>query len=135
MSLQIALIMLIFWSMQVVASVFFWWGSVAPARGIWGFLIGNLFGMSSIWFLMWMYKIIHPNVALGIATGGAFLFCQIAIFLVSRSKMAPVQWVGIAAIIIGIFVLALGKPKEAMGGAAPKVATARPGIAASSEGQ
>ena len=71
MTLRIVGYLLIFWLMQVTAQIFFKWGSSSANRWIWGFLIGNLFGFSSIWLLMLVYKAMNPNVALGIATGGA----------------------------------------------------------------
>ena len=79
MTLRIVGYLLIFWLMQVTAQIFFKWGSSSANHWIWEFLIGNLFGFSSIWLLMLVYKAMNPNVALGIATGGAFLLSQIAI--------------------------------------------------------
>ncbi len=84
---------------------------------MWGFLGGNLFGFSNIWLLMLVYKAINPNVALGIATGGAFLFSQVAIVLAFKSKIAPMQWAGIAAIVVGMIALAAGMTREAETGA------------------
>ena len=102
--------------MQVTAQIFFKWGSMSTTRWIWGFLIGNFFGFSSIWLLMLVYKAMNPNVALGIATGGAFLLSQIAIVLAFKSKVAPVQWAGIAAIVIGMIALTAGMPRTAKTG-------------------
>ena len=108
MTIRIVGYLLVFWLMQVTAQIFFKWGSMSTARWIWGFLIGNFFGFSSIWLLMLVYKAMNPNVALGIATGGAFLLSQIAIVLAFKSKVAPVQWAGIIAILIGMVALAVG---------------------------
>ena len=108
MTIRIVGYLLIFWLMQVAAQIFFKWGSMSTTRWIWGFLIGNLFGFSSIWLLMLVYKAMNPNIALGIATGGAFLLSQIAIVLAFKSKVAPVQWAGIIAILIGMVALAVG---------------------------
>jgi len=99
---------LVFWSMQVIAQVLFKWGSASPSRWLWGFAGGNLFGLSSIWLLMVMYRHMNPNLALGIGVGGAFLFSQITLAIVFRSRVAPLQWVGIAAIVAGMFALAVG---------------------------
>lgn len=109
--LRIAVYLLIFWLMQVIAQVLFKWGSMSESRWVWGFLGGNIFGFSSIWLLMLMYKAINPNVALGIATGGAFLLSQVALVVVFKSRVAPAQWVGIAAIVIGMIVLAAGRSR------------------------
>ena len=111
MSLRIVGYLLIFWLMQVTAQIFFKWGSSSANRWIWGFLIGNLFGFSSIWLLMLVYKAMNPNIALGIATGGAFLLSQIAIVFAFKSKVAPIQWAGIAAIVVGMIALTAGMPR------------------------
>jgi multidrug transporter EmrE-like cation transporter len=112
MTQRTAAYLLVFWLMQVIAQVFFKWGSTSESRWLWGFLGGNLFGFSSMWLLMLVYKAIHPNTALGIAVGGAFLLSQIALVLAFKSKVAPVQWAGVAAIAVGIIALAAGSPGE-----------------------
>lgn len=110
MTLRVAIYLLVFWLMQVIAQSLFKWGSMSGSQWLWGFLGGNLFGFSSIWLLMLMYKSINPNVALGIALGGGFLFSQIAFVLIFKSKVTPVQWAGIVAIVAGITALAAGSP-------------------------
>lgn len=108
MTVRLVVYLMIFWIMQVIAQLFFKWGSATDARWIWGFLGGNLFGFSSIWLLMLMYKTMNPNIALGIATGGALLLSQIIMFMVFNSKVAPLQWVGIVAIAVGMIALSAG---------------------------
>jgi multidrug transporter EmrE-like cation transporter len=105
MTTRIVIYLVIFWLMQVAAQMFFKWGSGGESRWIWGFLGGNLFGFSSIWLLMLMYKDMNPNIALGIATGGALLLSQVAITLTFNSKVTPMQYAGIAAIVIGMIAL------------------------------
>lgn len=112
MIFRISVYLIVFWAMQAVAQIIFKWGSISELRWWWGFLGGNLFGFSSIWLLMLMYKNINPNIALGIAFGGAFLASQIALILVFKSKMLMMQWVGVAAIVIGMIMLLIGKPPE-----------------------
>ena len=109
MRFWICVYLVIFWAMQVVAQVLFKWGSTSESRWLFGFLGGNLFGFSSIWLLMLMYKTINPNIALGIAAGGAFLLSQIALALTFKSKVMPMQWAGIVAIVAGMIALAVGQ--------------------------
>ena len=71
---------------------------------------------------MLVYKAMNPNVALGIATGGAFLLSQLAIVLAFKSKVAPVQWAGIAAIVVGMIALTTGLPSTAKTDALPTAA-------------
>ena len=112
MTVRIVVYLLVFWVMQVTAQLFFKWGSLSASRWIWGFLVGNLFGFSSIWLLMLVYKVMNPNIAMGIGIGGAFLLSQVAVFFAFKSKVAPVQWAGIAAIVIGMVALATGMNRE-----------------------
>ncbi len=119
MTVRIVVYLVVFWLMQVVAQLFFKWGSGCEARWIWGFLAGNLFGFSSIWLLMLMYKSMNPNIALGIATGGALLLSQVVIFLVFNSKVSAMQWAGIIAIAVGMIALSAGGARELEPGARP----------------
>ena len=101
---------LLFWAMQVVAQLLFKWGSDTPGRWAWGFFGGHAFGVSSIVFLMLLYKTMNPNVALGLCLGGSFLMAQLALAFVYRTGVGPVQYLGIAAITAGMILLAVGKP-------------------------
>jgi len=110
MSAQNVLWIALFWGMQCVANLLFKWGSTSDSRWLWGFFGGHLFGVSSLWILMVLYKTMNPNVALGICFGGMFLLSQVAIALVFRSGISPVQYAGIAVITAGMILLAVGKP-------------------------
>ena len=98
-----------FLAMQVIAQLFFKWGTAADGRWWCGFLGGNLFGFSSIWLLMLVYRSMNPNVALGICGGGSFLLAQLALAVVFRSDISVTQWGGVAAIFAGMILLAMGK--------------------------
>lgn len=114
MALRISCYLFIFWVMQVIAQLIFKWGSGGDdSHWLWGFIAGNLFGFSSIWLLMLLYKAINPNIALGIATGGAFLLSQVALAIVFKSKLGLIQSAGIAAMVIGMIALAMGRPAYA----------------------
>ncbi len=115
---KVLVFLAVFWAMQVIAQIFFKWGSLTEPRFLWGFLGGNLFGFTSIWLLMQLYKSLHPNVALGIAVGGSFLLSQVVLMLVFKSRVLPLQWAGIAAIVVGMLALAGGATREAKGVAA-----------------
>jgi hypothetical protein len=54
----------------------------------------------------------HPNIGLGLGAGGAFLLGQIALALLFRSSLSPLQLVGVAAILGGMVCLCLGGPKS-----------------------
>ena len=113
MSVQNVLWIALFYGMQCVAQLLFKWGSTADSRWLWGFFGGHLFGVSSMWIVMVLYKTMNANVAFGICFGGMFLVSQVAIALVFRSGISSIQYAGIAAIAAGIVLLAVGKPATA----------------------
>ena len=58
---------------------------------------------------MLVYKALNPNIALGICGGGSFLLAQLALALVFKSPVSAMQWGGVAAIVVGMVMLAGGK--------------------------
>lgn len=105
---SIALIGL-FWLMQVGSTLFFKAGSASLTRWLWGFVLGNVLGVSSSWILMLLYKTMNPNVALGLGLGGAFLSCQVVLTVLFRTGLDWSQYLGIFGITVGMMLLALGK--------------------------
>lgn len=106
------LYLVIFWAMQVVAQILFKWGSESESRWLTGFIAGNLFGFSSIWLLMLVYRAMNPNVALAVATAGAFLFAQLALSLAFKTQISIEQAIGVIAIVGGIVLLAMGQQRQ-----------------------
>ena len=96
-----------FWAWQVVAQVFFKYGSGAPSRWLACFLIGNVFGASSIWFLMKLYARMSPNLAMALGGGGAFLAIQFALALGFGPRPSAWQWTGYAMVAVGMAVASL----------------------------
>jgi len=99
----------IFAVMQAAAQVLFKYGSGAPARWLPFFVAGNVFGASSIWFLMLLYKVMNPNVALGLATASGFLAAQAALVIFFRSHVSMLQYGGMAAIAAGMALITIGQ--------------------------
>ena len=106
---RVVAIVALFWAMQVVAQLFFKWGSDTPGRAVFGFLTGQAFGVTSIVLLMLLYRMMNANLALGICFGGSFLAAQIALAVVYRTGLATTQYAGIVAIAAGMLLLAGGK--------------------------
>ncbi|HOX36736.1 MAG TPA: hypothetical protein PL033_02000 [Candidatus Brocadiia bacterium] len=98
----------VFWAMQAIAQVIFKYGSGVPDRWLLCFVGGNVFGASSIWFLMLLYKQWSPNLALGMGTAGGFLAAQAALAIVFRAGVTPLQGVGAAAVALGMGLFVLG---------------------------
>jgi multidrug transporter EmrE-like cation transporter len=97
-----------FWLMQAVAQILFKYGTTVPSRHTFGFVAGNVFGASSIWFLMNLYKTMNPNVALGLGTGGGFLCAQLALVLIFKSAVSPLQYGAMALVSVGMAMFATG---------------------------
>lgn len=97
----------VFWAMQAGAQVIFKLGSTVPERFVPCFIVGNVFGASSIWLLMLLYKTMNPNLALGLGTGGGFLCAQGALALLFRVPLTPWQYVAMAAIAAGMAMFAV----------------------------
>ena len=101
---------------QVVANVFFKWGSTAPQHYWWGFALGNAVGITSIIFLLGSYRAMPAAAAIAIGTGGTFLLNQLTMHFLYREPLSPAATVGLVLIFVGIIMTALlndppaGKP-------------------------
>ena len=98
----------IFIIMQVGATLLFKWGGT-PGRYWWGFGLGNVVGASSIIFLINIYKMLNPNLAAAICSGGSFLAIQVAMFALFRESRPLPILVGTVLISSGIAVMSLWK--------------------------
>ena len=99
----------LFCVMQCGVQFLFKWGSMSKERWVWGFVGGHVIGVSSVWFLMLLYRTMNPNLAFGVCYGGMFLLSQVMLAVVFRSGIGVGQYVGIGAITAGIVLLAMGK--------------------------
>ena len=94
----------IFCLMQAAAQVFFKYGSIMPAHWPIGFIVGNIFGASSIVFLMLLYRHMNPHIALGLGTGGGFVCAQIALAALFRTQVSLVQYGAMTLIAVGMLL-------------------------------
>lgn len=102
--------LVLFIAMQILAQAIFKWGSLTPGRSVWGLILGNIFGVSSTWLLILMYRYMNVNVAFGMAFGISFICAQVALSLIFHSTLTFGQWTGISLITIGIVMAGmLGK--------------------------
>ena len=104
----IALCMPIFILLQIGANILFKYGSLQPERWLPCFIVGNVFGMSSIWFLMKLYQYMNVNVAQALCGGLTFLTVQVLMMKLFDSSVTPVQWLGIVTVCMGMTITALG---------------------------
>jgi hypothetical protein len=103
----------VFWIIQASVVLIFKHGGTAQERWMPCFIIGNAIGITSTWLWMLLMQQMNPNIASGLAIGGAFLAGQISLLLVYRNHLSIVQVVGILSITIGMFCLCFGgKPDK-----------------------
>jgi drug/metabolite transporter (DMT)-like permease len=117
MRTMIVVWLLSFYVFQIVAALLFKFGADHPEHFWHGFLAGNVFGASSIYFLMKLYTLMQVNLAGAIAGGGTFILAQIALVLVFRERLTVIQYAGLLAITFGIVLVSYGKapqPSEAL---------------------
>jgi hypothetical protein len=105
--------MTIFLAMQVAANLIFKYGSTAPSRFAACFIAGNVIGASSIFLLMRLYERMNANLAMAIGGGATFLIVQFALATAFSSRLSTGQWVGIAAVGVGMAVTALSAAPSA----------------------
>lgn len=90
----------IFLLMQIFVQVTFKWGSLSEANWLPGFIAANVVSISSTWFMMISYKYLNPNIAFGIAVASIFICSQIALSLVFKTTMVPLQWIILVVIAV-----------------------------------
>lgn len=98
---------LAFFVLQVTAGLVFKYGALHKVYWWHSFVVGNVLGMISIYFLMRVYHDLNPNLGEAICRGGRFVLLQLAFVLVFQSRLNTIQWGGIAMIVAGIFVVSL----------------------------
>ena len=97
----------VFLFLQVVANLLFKWGGTAPNHYWWGFILGNAVGVSSILFMIAMYRDMPAPIVIAIGTGGTFLLNQVIMFLIYREHLTPLAWTGVFLILAGILMTSL----------------------------
>ena len=98
---------LAFFVLQVAAGLVFKYGSLHKEYWWHGFIVGNVFGIISIYFLMRVYHDLNPNLGEAICRGGRFVLLQVAFVLAFQSRLDLVQWAGIGMIVAGIVIVSL----------------------------
>ncbi len=92
---------------QVIANLLFKWGGTDPAYYWWGFALGNAVGVTSIIFMLGMYRAMPAAAVIAVGVGGTFLLNQIVMNLVFRERLTPAAVAGLVLILIGILMTTL----------------------------
>jgi multidrug transporter EmrE-like cation transporter len=69
------------------------------------FIIGNCVGLGVSVSLTLALRNTNPNLIFAVCLGGAFCALQLVSAMVFKQPLAPVQWVGISLIAIGLVLL------------------------------
>jgi multidrug transporter EmrE-like cation transporter len=104
--------LIFFYFLQIVANLIFKYGAMATDRFWAAFFLGNFFGGLSILPLMRLYQNLPLNIANAIACGVSFLIVQIAFVFVFRERLTSLQYIGVTAMAIGMFLLSWGKAPQ-----------------------
>jgi multidrug transporter EmrE-like cation transporter len=101
--MNLILLLILFWSMQIFANVAFKWGTdgTGSRRRWWtGFVVGNAVGAPSIYFLMKIYGLMpaNSNLAAVLAGSGGFIGSQLLLARLFHSRLTLLQWCGIALV-------------------------------------
>jgi len=88
MNLKAALSVFGYWFFGTAGTFLFRYGGVHPEKFWIFFVLGNVMGFSSIWFLMKAYsQIKNVNVATVLCLAGAFVIFQLLSWLIFRPQM------------------------------------------------
>ena len=96
---------------QIAAHLIFRWGGITPGMYWYGFVLGNIFGISSMLPYIFMFRMLTPAQAVAIGSGGTFLLLQIFMYLVFRQPLNLISTLGIGVIFFGILIVAFGAPQ------------------------
>ena len=95
----------LFLTFQIAAHLLFKWGSLVSQNYWWGFILGNLLGITSIIFMIGMYKSLPAASAIAIGMGGTFVLNQLFMFLIFHEKINLVALLGMFMIFTGILAV------------------------------
>ena len=102
----VARFMFLYWLLGVAGGVCFKEGGTDAPHRLFYFICGNVFGIASTWFLMCVYSRMNANLAMVITGAGAFVLIQVVYLALYRTQLTALQWLGIAAVLVGTLMAA-----------------------------
>ena len=113
------LLMLGYWVVGMAAGLCFKEGGTGPSHRLHYFVAGNVFGISSTALLMGLYAPMNVNLAMVIATSGAFVLFQLTLWSVYRTPITQAQWLGTSLVGVGIALAVRRSERRAAVSACP----------------
>jgi drug/metabolite transporter (DMT)-like permease len=98
---------LTYWTIGILAGLLFRLGGVTAELRVWCFIGGNLFGITSTWFLMKLYSSMNVNIATVISSAGTFILFQFILWKYFHSPLSWSQWLGLTMMTVGIVMAVL----------------------------
>ena len=125
----IILLLLGYWAFGVAGGLLATEGGSDEAHRWLYFIATNAMGIPSTALLMGVYSRMNVNLAMVIATSGAFVLGQLALWAVYRAPITLTEWIGIGLVGVGIAlaVRPSGKPHAAASTNAPPAPLPQPG--------
>ncbi len=103
-----------FLALNLAASICFKEGGTDPALRWVFFVVGNILGITSTWFVMRLYQRVNANVAMALTSSLGFVSVQLAYWLLYHSPLDWLQWSGIALVLAGT-LMAAWSPSQTLG--------------------
>jgi len=95
------------WITGLSGGLLFWLVGVTAEWRIGCFIGGNLFGMTSTWFLMKMYSVMNVNVAAVLSSAGSFIVFQLILWKLFHASLSGLQWLGLTLVAAGMVMVVL----------------------------
>jgi multidrug transporter EmrE-like cation transporter len=71
------------------------------------FILGNGVGLGVAMSLTLALRDMNPNLIYALCLGGSFCALQLASMLLFKQPLAPVQWIGVSLVAIGVVLLTI----------------------------
>jgi hypothetical protein len=111
------------YAVWLVANFCFKEGGTNTAHGLFYFVVGNIFGITSTILLMGVYARMNINLAMVLATSGTFLLQQGTFWWVYHTRLTGLQVTGIAMVGIGTVLASLKIERGTPQGTVPQETT------------
>ncbi|MFA7184939.1 MAG: hypothetical protein WC082_08605 [Victivallales bacterium] len=77
-----------------------------------GFILGNVFGIVSMWLQMKLYTKMDCGLAMGLGVGGAFFFSQLAFIVIFGAKLGYTQILAYLFMTLGMVLAGISAVKS-----------------------
>jgi drug/metabolite transporter (DMT)-like permease len=102
------------WIISIAAGLCFRQGGIdTEGRWFW-FVVGNVLGISSTWFLIRVYSLINANLAVVLCSSVPFIIFQVVLWGLYHAELSLIQWIGIVVVTIGTAIAVADEKRPAV---------------------